>query len=60
VKNSELFADALKSHKVPYQFMELPTGYHGFGMGKGDPKLTIWTDECLKWLDGQELLKSKK
>jgi acetyl esterase/lipase len=60
VKNSELFADALKAHKVAYSFMELPTGYHGFGMGKGDPKLTIWTDECLRWLDAQGFLKTKK
>jgi acetyl esterase/lipase len=60
VKNSELFADALKSHKIPYEFMELPTGGHGYGMGKGDPKLSVWTGECLKWMDGQGLFKIKK
>jgi acetyl esterase/lipase len=59
VKNSELFADALKYHKIPYEFLELPTGNHGYGMAPDDPKLSVWTDACLKWMDKQGLMKSK-
>ena len=59
VKNSELFYEALKSRKIPAEFLELPTGGHGYGMGKGDPKLSVWTDACLKWMDKQGLMKSK-
>ena len=60
VKNSELFAAALKSHKVPYEFLELPTGGHGYGLAKDDPKLAIWTDKCLAWMDKQGLMKPVK
>jgi acetyl esterase/lipase len=60
VKNSELFAAALKSHKVPYEFLELPTGGHGYGMATNDPKLSIWTDKCLEWMDKQGLMKGAK
>ena len=59
VKNSELFADALKYHKVPYEFLELPTGGHGYGMAVNDPKISVWTDACLKWMDKQGLMQSK-
>jgi acetyl esterase/lipase len=59
VKNSELFADALKAHKIPHEFLELPTGNHGYGMAANDPKLSVWTDACLKWMDGQDLFKKK-
>ncbi len=57
VKNSELFADALKRHKVAAELLELPTGNHGFGMAKGQPELSVWTDKCLAWMGGQDLLK---
>ena len=56
VKNSELFADALKRHKVPCEFLELPTGDHGYGMAPGQPALSVWTDKCLEWMKGQGYL----
>jgi acetyl esterase/lipase len=59
VKNSELFADALKRHGVPHQFVELDTGEHGFGLGKGDPKITIWDDQCISWMTKQGFMKAK-
>ena len=53
VKNSQLFAEALKARKIPYEYLELPTGNHGFGMAANDPKVSIWTDHCLAWMDKQ-------
>jgi acetyl esterase/lipase len=58
VKNSELFAASLKRHKVPFEFLELDTGEHGFGLGQNDPKIGVWTDKCLAFLDKQGFLKS--
>ena len=57
VKNSELFDAALKDHGIKEEFLELPTGGHGYGMGKGDPKLTIWPDRCLAWMTSMGFLK---
>jgi acetyl esterase/lipase len=59
VKNSELFAEALKRHDVPYEFLELPIGEHGFGLGQSDPRIGIWTDRCLAFLKKEKFLKSK-
>ena len=56
VKNSELFADALKHHNVAAELLELPTGNHGYGMALGQPELSVWTDKCLAWMSGQGLL----
>jgi acetyl esterase/lipase len=60
VKNSELFADALKKNKVPYEFVELETGDHGYGMAANDPKVSVWTDKCMDWLKGRGLLERAK
>jgi acetyl esterase/lipase len=60
VKNSQLFAEALKKHDVPVEYLELPTGGHGYGMAAGDPKLSIWTDKCLEWMKGRGLLAARK
>jgi acetyl esterase/lipase len=57
VKNSELFAEALKHHDVPHEFLELPVGEHGFGLGQSDPRIGLWPDKCLAWLDKQGFLK---
>jgi acetyl esterase/lipase len=57
VKNSELFYQALQSHKIPSEFLELETGGHGYGMAPTDPKISIWTDHCLAWMTKQGLTK---
>jgi len=59
VKNSELFYQALKSRKIPCEFLELSTGSHGFGLAKEDPKVGIWTDRCLAWMEKTGFLKAK-
>jgi acetyl esterase/lipase len=60
VKNSELFADALRRHKVPVQLLELPTGNHGFGLAPNDPAVSVWTGKCLDWMRGRGLLTPAK
>ena len=53
IKNSELFAEALKSHKVPVELLILPTGGHGWGLAKNDPAVAVWADKCLAWMAGR-------
>ena len=40
--------NALKSHGVPAEFFELPTGAHGLGCGKG-AEWAAWQAKCLEW-----------
>ena len=49
VEDSQLFYDALKAHSVAAEFLELPTGDHGLGCGKG-AEWTQWQTRCLEWL----------
>ena len=56
VKNSQLYVAALKSHKVAVDYLELPTGNHGYGLAKADPAVGVWTDKCLDWMRGRGLL----
>ncbi len=60
VKNSQLFAEALKRHKIPCELLELETGEHGFGLGGNDSKVSIWTTRCLDWMKAQGLLSPAK
>jgi acetyl esterase/lipase len=54
IENSALFAAALKAHNVPAEFLELPTGAHGLGCGKG-PEWMAWQAKCLEWLKARGL-----
>jgi acetyl esterase/lipase len=56
VKNSELFYAALRAHKIPAEFLELPVGRHGFGLATSQPSIGIWTTRCLVWMKSQGLL----
>ncbi len=56
VENSQLFAEALKRRKVPVEYLELPTGNHGYGLAAGDPDLAVWTGSCLDWMNAQGLM----
>lgn len=57
-RNSELFAEALKAHHVPYEYLELPSGGHGLNGYKG-PSWDAWQAASLKWLEGQGMLGAK-
>jgi len=56
VENSAMFYEALKANKVPAEFLELPTGAHGLGCGKGE-LWAAWQEKCLLWLAGRGLAK---
>ncbi len=56
--NSQLFADALKAHHIPVEFLELPSGGHGLNGYKG-PSWDAWQTNSLKWLETQGLLNAK-
>lgn len=50
VQNSVLFSEALKGAGVPYEFLRLKTGGHGFGLGVHGGEPTAWPDRCAAWL----------
>jgi acetyl esterase/lipase len=47
--NSRMFAEALQAHKVPAEFLELPSGGHGLNGYKG-PMWDEWQTKSLQWL----------
>lgn len=47
--NSKAFYDALKTHKVPSEYLELPSGGHGLNGYKG-PMWDEWQSKSLAWL----------
>ncbi|MDQ2800421.1 MAG: alpha/beta hydrolase [Armatimonadota bacterium] len=53
IQNSVLFAEALKRAGVPYEFLRLKTGGHGFGLGVHGGKPAAWPDRCAAWLKAQ-------
>jgi acetyl esterase/lipase len=53
--NSQLFFDALQAHKVPSQYLELPSGGHGLNGYKG-PMWDAWQEKSLAWLSDLKLL----
>ncbi|WP_367870841.1 alpha/beta hydrolase fold domain-containing protein [Luteolibacter sp. Populi] len=58
IRNSLLFADALKSHHVHAELLELPDGGHGLNGYKG-PSWDAWQAASLKWLEAENMLKAK-
>ncbi|MCX6924574.1 MAG: alpha/beta hydrolase, partial [Verrucomicrobia bacterium] len=53
--NSRLFYEALQAHKVPAQYLELPSGGHGLNGYQG-PMWDAWQAESLKWLVAQKII----
>jgi acetyl esterase/lipase len=54
-ENSQAFFDALKAHKVPAEYLELPSGGHGLNGYKG-PMWDAWQTRSLAWLVEQKFL----
>jgi acetyl esterase/lipase len=48
-ENSKAFHDALGAHKIPSQYLELPSGGHGLDGYKG-PMWDAWQEKSLAWL----------
>jgi acetyl esterase/lipase len=53
---SERFYAALKKYHVPAEFLELPSGAHGLGCGKGE-LWALWQEKCVEWLKARKLAK---
>lgn len=47
--NSQAFHDALKKHKVPTEYLKLPSGGHGLNGYKG-PMWDAWQKQSMQWL----------
>ncbi|HND53513.1 MAG TPA: alpha/beta hydrolase [Pirellulaceae bacterium] len=47
--NSKAFYEALQQHKVPSQYLELPSGGHGLNGYRG-PMWDAWQTQSLEWL----------
>lgn len=56
VANSAMFYEALKAHNVETEFLELQTGDHGLGVGKGE-LWAEWQAKCAEWLKAKVLKK---
>ncbi len=54
-ENSRMFYDALKAHKVPAEYLELPDGGHGLNGYKG-PSWDAWQAGSLKFLADQKII----
>lgn len=50
LKNSELYADALKKAGVEHELVVFEKGPHGVGLGGSDPVLSQWPKKLERWL----------
>ena len=48
-ENSRRFAEALRSHNIPAEYLELPSGGHGLNHYQG-PMWDAWQKQSLEWL----------
>jgi acetyl esterase/lipase len=49
VENSRAYVAACQKQQIPAEYLELPSGQHGLGVGKG-PLWEQWQASCAKWL----------
>ena len=54
-EHSRNFVAAMKSHAIPVEYLELPSGGHGFNGCKG-PLWEQWKSESLRWLAARGFL----
>ena len=47
--NSQAFHNALRAHKIPTEYLKLPSGGHGLNGYKG-PMWDAWQKQSLEWL----------
>lgn len=55
--NSQMFFDALQAHKIPSEYLKLPSGGHGLNGYKG-PMWEEWQTKSLQWLAAQNMISS--
>jgi acetyl esterase/lipase len=54
-ENSRMLHEALKTHKVAAEYLELPTGGHGLNGYKG-PMWDAWQKRLLEWLAAEKMI----
>ena len=59
VENSLLYAEALRTAKVPFEIHLYEQGPHGFGLAPTNPILASWKDRCADWLTVRGFIKAK-
>lgn len=50
VKNSLLFAEALRDHRIPFELHVFPHGKHGLGLALDFPDVKQWADLAADWV----------
>ena len=53
--NSQMLYDALQAHKVPSQYLKLPSGGHGLNGYRG-PMWDAWQSQSLQWLAARKFI----
>jgi len=56
-QNSIVFYSAMLANKVPGELHVYEKGRHGVGLGKTIPGTGDWSEACIRWLKGRELVK---
>ena len=56
--NSRMLYEALKTHHVATEYLELPSGGHGLNGYQG-PMWEAWQAASLKWLAAQKIIPSR-
>jgi acetyl esterase/lipase len=56
-ENSIVFYQAMLKHKVPGELHVYEKGRHGVGLGKSIPGTGDWSEACIRWLKGREIVK---
>lgn len=56
--HSQMFYDALRSHKVEAEYLKLPSGGHGLNRYSG-PMWDAWQNRSLQWLVSQQMIPQK-
>ena len=56
-ENSIVFYQAMLKNKVPGELHVYEKGRHGVGLGKNIPGTGDWSEACIRWLKGREIVK---
>ncbi len=56
-QNSVVFYQAMLQNKVPGELHVYEKGRHGVGLGKSIPGTGDWSEACIRWLKGREIVK---
>jgi acetyl esterase/lipase len=58
-RNSQMLADALARHSIPYELHLFPEGQHGSGLAKNEQYAAEWPSLCKSWMQKIGFLDTK-